>query len=193
MYLVAALGNKGEKYELTRHNAGQFVLHKIIERQRWPSLIASGKFGGLISEGAVGGSEFMVFFPGTFMNESGSAVKKVLQDEKNENLIVAYDDIALPLGEVRISFGRGDGGHNGLASIINSLDSKDFVRLRIGIAPVNQEGETVRPDGAKLDKYVLGPLSRREQEELEKASKKAEQALLIILNEGYEKAMNEFN
>jgi len=193
MYNLIGLGNPGEKYENTRHNAGAIVLSGVLENEHLPKPMKSAKFGGMLSEGVIGGVEARLFFSDTYMNQSGHAVKKLLNDSDAEHLVVIYDDIDIPLGTIRVSYGKNSGGHKGLESIIEVLGSKDFIRLRVGIAPLNAEGESVRPDGEKLDKYVLGRLTGRELEEVKSVVPKASLALRSILTEGYEVAMNKFN
>ena len=158
-----------------------------------PDMVSSSKFGGQISEGTVGGREVRVFFPGTYMNDSGRAVVKIVDANVAENLIVVYDEIDLPLGEFKLSFGRGSGGHNGLKSIIENLNTPNFLRLRVGIAHRTIFGKVIRPTGDKLADYVLGRLSSREEHKLLSVTQTAAKALETAIVEGKEKAMSMFN
>src|SRR3989338_4042229 len=116
MKLVVGLGNPGEEYENTRHNTGRIIV-SLVEKKLEDSKI-----------------KFLT--PDNFMNNSGKAVAPLVKTKKDlENLIVIYDDIDLPLGKIKISFNRSAGGHNGLGSIIKSLKSEEFLRIRIGISP----------------------------------------------------------
>lgn len=194
MYYIVGLGNPGEKYQDTRHNVGWSVLDHVIEKTGLPEPVLRSTYSGRISEGVVFGQEVMLLYPETFMNNSGTAVKKLVSKEEIGRLVVIYDDIDLPIGEIKVSVGKGDGGHNGIKSIISSLGSKDFVRLRVGIAPVSfWTGKPKRPSGGALPAFVLKKFSKKEVEKLEEVKGKVVNAIKIILESGVEKAMNEVN
>lgn len=194
MYYIVALGNPGAEYEMTRHNVGWLVTSSFVTASRLPGLVHSGKYVGRLSEGVVAGSPVTVLFPETFMNKSGSAVQKLVPRAEAHQLIAIYDDVDLALGEVRISFGRGDGGHNGVASIIAALDTKDFIRVRVGISPTSLfTGRTKRPVGDKLQRYVLGTFTKRELGKVEEVGKRVSEVLETIVRDGYVLAMNKFN
>jgi len=113
---------------------------------------------------------------------------------ETDHLVVLHDDVDLPLGQVRVSFGRGSGGHNGIASIIDSLGTKDFIRVRLGIAPTSLfTGLIKRPVGEKMPKFVLGNFSARELVKVKGVGKAVLEAVVTILNDGYMMAMNRFN
>jgi len=192
MYYIVGLGNPGEKYQNTRHNVGWMALD-YLTTQGLPSPVSSGKYAGRISQGLLGGAEVTLLYPDTFMNKSGSAVKKLVPKGEEENLVVVYDDVAIPVGEIKVSFARGDGGHNGIKSIVSSLGTKEFARVRVGIAPKSFFGKTIRPKGARLPKHVLGDFKKREQKDLEEGLEKAKVAIEILLTDGVEKAMNVCN
>lgn len=193
MHTIAALGNPGEKYEETRHNAGRLIMREILKVWQLPSLIASAKYGGDISEGLVAGAEVRVLFPSTYMNESGSAVLKAVPRGEVEQLMVIYDEIDLPLGEFKLSYGRGSGGHNGLKSVIEALGTPNFLRVRVGIAHRTLFGNVIRPTGDRLADYVLGQMSAREQKKLLSVAPAVTKAIETALKEGKDKAMNMFN
>lgn len=193
MHYIIGLGNPGKEYEDTRHNAGRILLESLIETEHLPATVKSAKLGGQISEGVLFGEEVQILLPETFMNQSGMAVKKLCPLEETEKLIVLYDDVDIPLGEIKISFDRGDGGHNGLKSIVETLGTKEFIRIRIGIAARGMMEAAVRPTGDKLAKYVLGRFSKRELEELMAVTSKLASALEAILTKGHQAAMNEIN
>ncbi len=193
MFYIVGLGNPGEKYKNNRHNVGWMALDYVIETLGMPKPMASSKYGGHISEGAIEKTEVIFLYPDTFMNNSGSAVKKLVPKGEESNLIVVYDDIDIPVGEIKVSIGRGDGGHNGVKSIIKSLDTKDFVRVRVGIAPKNIFGQTKRPTGARLPKHVLGDFKKGEEKKLTETFETVTRALNCIVSEGIEKAMNTYN
>ncbi len=127
------------------------------------------------------------------MNHSGVAVKKALKDSPVTSLIVLHDDVDLPFGAIRISEGRGAGGHNGVQSIIDHIGTKDFARIRIGVARTNIFGIVKRPKGDKLADFVLAPFTKKEMEALPEIGKKVDQALELILTKGVKEAMNRVN
>lgn len=195
MYYVVGLGNPGETYTYTRHNVGFLALDELIAKFNLPEPVLRSSAAGRVSEGVVGQTEVSLLYPETFMNKSGSAVKKVVPKDALDNMVVLYDDVALPLGEVKVSFGRGDGGHNGIKSIAESMGSKDFVRIRIGVAPTSfWTGRIKTVDGGDRAKFVLGKFGRSETDLLHKeVLPKACEVLQAVLESGYVKAMNKYN
>ncbi len=188
MYYIVGLGNPGDKYKNSRHNIGWMVLDTMIT-SGLPTPVISSKYTSRISEGFLFEQEVIVLYPNTFMNKSGSAVKKIVPKNEERNLIVVYDDVDIPLGSIKVSYGRGDGGHNGIKSIISSLGTKEFARVRVGIAPKSFFGKTKRPKGERLPKHVLGNFKKREQDDVQRGIEKAKNAIEIIIREGVEKAM----
>ncbi len=194
MQYIIALGNPGSEYETTRHNVGWLVTDIFIRESNMPSLVSSSKYAGRVSEWIVGGCQVTVLYPETFMNKSGSAALKLVPKNETAKLIVVYDDVDLALGEVRVSFGRGDGGHNGIKSLVDSLGTKDFIRVRVGISPVSLfTGKTKRPVGDKLQRYVMGHFTKRELVKVEEVGKRVSEVISAILKDGYVTAMNRFN
>jgi len=194
MQYIVGLGNPGENYERTRHNVGWMVLDAFIDDTGLPDPHPSSQYVGRVSEGVIEGEEVTVLYPDTFMNKSGSAVVKLVSKEQVGQLVVIYDDVDLPLGDMKVSKGRGDGGHNGIKSIIEKLGSKDFVRVRVGISPRSfWTKEMKRPKGEKLPRYVLGAFTKREQKEVHEVGKRVTECIRVILKEGAEAAMNRFN
>lgn len=191
MHYIVGLGNPGEKYELTRHNAGRIALASFLKTHEMPTPVASSKYASLISES----DDVFLMFPETFMNKSGSAVAKIVTSAKKaKNLIVVYDDVDLPLGSIKISFGRSSGGHNGVESIIKTLKTKDFVRIRVGICPATPTGKLRKPKGEqKMLDFLMGDFKSAELDVLRKVSKKITEALDIIIADGHVHAMNQFN
>jgi PTH1 family peptidyl-tRNA hydrolase len=175
MKLVVGLGNPGEEYAKTRHNTGRIVVNMI--ESKFPE------------------SKIKFLTPDTFMNKSGLAVAKLVKTKKDlESLVVIYDDIDLPLGKIKISFNRSSGGHNGLGSIIKSLKSQEFLRIRIGIAPATPSGKIKKPSGEKaILTFLLGEFKKPELETLKKLSKKVSEMVECIFSEGKDKAMSLFN
>ncbi|MCB9818456.1 aminoacyl-tRNA hydrolase [Candidatus Nomurabacteria bacterium] len=195
MYYIVGLGNPGEKYSNTRHNVGWLALDYFLVENQLPAFVSSKQFSGKVTEGVVAESEVKVLYPDTYMNNSGSAVVKFVPKDDISKLIVVHDDIDLPFGEVKIGKGRGAGGNNGVQSIIEKLDSRDFVRVRIGIAPKSLwSGEIKRPaGGGPLERFVLKPFGLLEKKDLPELYKKVQLAIELIISEGVEKAMNKVN
>ncbi len=190
-YIIAGLGNPGEEYTHTRHNTGEMFLRTLAE----DDFSFEKKIHGEISHIKVGKEKVTLVFPHTFMNNSGKTLASMIKSVKAaEKLIVIYDDFNLPLGKIRISFDRSSGGHNGLESIIKSLKTQAFIRIRIGVAPQNSEGGAKVPHGNdKIEKFILGSFKDAEVKELKKISKILPEIITTIIKEGKEKAMSVYN
>ncbi len=196
MFYIVGLGNLGTEYKKTRHNAGFLALDYLVEKFNLLKPSKSSRHAGRISVGVIAGAEVTLLYPSTQMNHSGVAVKKLLATDKDgvSRLIVIYDDIDLLGGSFKLSFGLGSGGHNGLKSVIDTLGTKDFKRIRIGIAKRSLfSGRPRRPKGAAVTPYVLGSLNVREQAALKPVFQTVGEAILTTLEVGWEAAMNRFN
>ena len=184
-HVVVGLGNPGERYERTRHNAGVLTIEVLLGRSG--AKLKSHKSGCLVAEGSLGGSRVVLARPTTYMNESGRPVRQLVHWYKQPpaNLVVVHDEIDIPFGEVRVKFGGGTAGHNGLGSIVNHLGTKDFARVRVGVG---------RPPGARgAAGHVLAGFSAAERKELPFLLVAAADAVESIVGDGVERAMNEFN
>lgn len=183
--LIVGLGNPGETYRDTRHNIGFMVLDEIARRmgaafreeKRWSGLVAKFTGGYLLK-------------PLTFMNESGRAVQSVGHFYKASpaQTLVVYDDIDLPLGRLRFRTSGSAAGHNGIRSLIASLGSDEFPRLKVGISAADG-----RPAGERMVGHVLGKFRTEEQTELQIVIQRAADAVLSAVDRGLETAMNVFN
>lgn len=195
MYYIVGLGNHGEKYQNTRHNVGWAVCDFVREKAKLPALAPDNSMSGRVTEGAISGVQVRLLYPDTYMNNSGSAVVKFVPRNEVGNLIVIHDDIDLPLGEVKLGKGRGDGGNNGIKSVIEKLGTKEFIRIRIGIAPRSfWTGEVKRPKGGgPLERFVLKPFTRSEEVKVEEVKERVFGALHELLLRGLPSAMNKFN
>ncbi len=194
MKLVVGLGNPGEEYENSRHNTGFIMLDFILGKKiDWKQ--ASGT-KALFFKDSLGGKPVEFLKPTTFMNNSGLAVAytKDHLKLKLQDIVVIYDDIDLPIGRMKISYDKSSGGHNGIESVIKKLKSREFVRIRIGIAPATPSGKIKKPKGEEaMLKFLLGKYKDGELAELKKLSKKVSSALETIFTEGKEKAMSLYN
>ena len=195
MFYIVGLGNHGERYQGTRHNVGWLVCDYIREQARLPELIGDKAMSGRVTEGMLVGMPIKLLYPDTFMNNSCAAAAKFVPKNEVGNLIVVHDDIDLPLGEIKLGKGRGDGGNNGVKSLIEKLGTKEFIRIRIGIAPRSfWTKEVVRPKGGgPLERFVLKSFTKKEEEQLKEVKERAFGALQSILHEGLAIAMNKFN
>jgi len=175
MWYLIGLGNPGEEYKESRHNTGKMAVEVFAKSKeaRKVKIIESSEF----------------------MNHSGKAVAKFIKSKKAaEKLIVVYDDIDLPLGTLKISYNKSSGGHRGLESIIKALKTKEFTRIRIGIAPTTPSGKVKKPQGEEaVLKFILGNFSPSQKEILKKVFKKVSESIETLVESGREKAMNQFN
>ncbi|MGA2589243.1 MAG: aminoacyl-tRNA hydrolase [Bryobacteraceae bacterium] len=185
MFLVAGLGNPGEEYAHTPHNLGFMVVDRLAEMHHIRVTRRDSK--ALVGVGQIAGRDAMLAKPQTFMNLSGTSLKPLM--EKHEltagDLILVYDELALPWTSLRIKPRGSSAGHNGADSVIRSLATTDFVRVRLGIHPG-------RPLASGID-YLLSPFHRSQLKELEQLVADGADAVVSIIAEGVEKAMTKFN
>jgi PTH1 family peptidyl-tRNA hydrolase len=187
MYYIVGLGNPGEEYGGTRHNTGRMIVEDFAKKQKAP-WVFDKKSNALKSEGRAGKEKMMLLLPETFMNNSGDAVAKVITSKKRaEKLIVIHDDLDLPLGKFKISFAKSSGGHKGVESVIKKIKTDRFIRIRAGTSPKK------KPQGKDLIKFLMGKFTPKELSIFKKTSKKITSAIEMIITEGLQKAMNEFN
>lgn len=168
MKIIVGLGNPGKEYRLTRHNAGRLAVEYFARKNDFPEFEFSKKYQSLAAGAKIKNEKFLLLLPETFMNNSGKAVKGL----PPENLTIIHDDIDLPLGKLKISFGRGSAGHKGVESAIRALKTKDFRRIRIGIAPKK------KPPKKEIAKFLLSDFKPSELKELQKIFKKIDLRLL---------------
>ena len=194
MRYIVGLGNRGEEYKMPRHNAGRMAVLEFIKKEKIDQPEFDKKLKALVAKGEIGKSKFQIILPETFMNKSGDSLKPLaLSAKKAENLIVVHDDIDLPLGKVKISFGKNSGGHKGVESVIKAVKTINFTRVRIGISSTTTQTVVKKPSGDKFLDYIVGKFKPVEMAEIKKAAKKAAEALKVIVSDGTEKAMGEFN
>jgi len=195
-HIFIGLGNPGGEYELTRHNTGRFILETLSEKHGFSKWGENKKLNALVSEGEIGKHDAQFILPETFMNKSGFTVKKLATSLKRiHKLVVISDDIDLPLGSFKISYGKGDAGHNGIKSIIRALGTKDFIRLRVGISPkIRGSNQPKKPIGEKkVLEFLMSKFRRPEEVVIILIANDIYEAMEVIMEDGYEQAMNEFN
>lgn len=194
-YIILGLGNTGEEYEETRHNAGRRAVEHFRETCEFPEWKEGPRGGYLFSKGAIGKHPVTLVLPELFMNKSGAVIKTLMSGKKKaDRLIVAHDDIDLGFGDFKISFGRSSGGHKGVESIVRALKTKDFARVRIGIAPVTPGGKVRKPHGErKVLSFLLGTFEKKEKRVLTRVMNTTDKIFKTIVEHGRAAAMNAFN
>jgi peptidyl-tRNA hydrolase, PTH1 family len=184
--LIVGLGNPGIEYQFTPHNLGFLAVDRIAEK--YGIRVANRNCKALTGRGRVGDVEVVLAKPETYMNLSGMSVRELVAEyevDPQRDMIVVYDDLDLPYGSIRVRERGSAGGHNGVQSIIGSLGSQEFLRIRIGIAP-----EFKLSDGAG---YVLSQLKKSQLPVVDQALDDAAEAVKVILGEGAGPAMTRFN
>jgi len=186
MRLIVGLGNPGGKYENTRHNVGFLIAQKLADKNRL-SFKPSSLSRAIVAEGDIQGQKTAIVMPQTFMNRSGAAVRPISESLGigNDEVLIVYDDFHLPLGQLRIRPGGSDGGHNGLHSVIYTLQSEEIARLRVGIgSPKNGQDQA---------DYVLEEFDARERKELDFLVEKACDCCTAWLTNEFNEVMSQFN
>ena len=185
-WMIVGLGNPGSQYEKTRHNVGFRVIDMIAGNLR--TKVDRLKMKALTRQVDYQGSKILLVQPQTFMNLSGAAVSALatFYKIKPEHILVIFDDISLPVGKIRIRKDGSAGGHNGIKSIIQSLGTDQFPRVKVGV------GAKPHPDYDLAD-WVLSKFSAQEEKNLQPALENAAEAALLVLEQGVEKAASAYN
>jgi PTH1 family peptidyl-tRNA hydrolase len=185
LWAVVGLGNPGRQYSETRHNVGLSLVKRIAKA--WKVKLRKKIFFSKAAEVERNQEKVLLAIPLTYMNKSGQAVKQILEGRriKPENLIVVYDDLDIPLGEIRVKKRGGPGNHKGMISIVQEIGSEEFPRIRIGIGPLTTGENAVH--------YVLSRFNRLEAPLLKESLKKAQEAVELVLAGEADKAMNIYN
>lgn len=195
--LIVGLGNPGKEYIGTRHNIGRDFLLELAEKGSYSDWKLDRYLQSLVSSSLdkENEEEVVLALPETFMNRSGEVVRSLIKklNLRAEELVVVYDDLDLPVGTLKVSVARGAGGHNGVRSVIDHLGSNGFTRIRIGICPVNEVGEKIKPHKDEVKSFVLTRFSPSEKELLHTLFKKIPNVIQILNEKGVDKAMNLFN
>ena len=186
MYIIVGLGNPTKEYMHTRHNVGFDTIDAIAEKYRIS--VTEKKHKALIGKGYIEGQKVILAKPQTYMNLSGESVRELIdyyKADETQELIVIYDDISLPPGQLRIRKKGSAGGHNGIKNIIAHLGHDSFMRIKVGV------GE--KPQGWDLADYVLGHFSKEEQQVMQESFDRAADAAAALLSEEVQQVMNEYN
>lgn len=184
-WLIAGLGNPGRKHESNWHNCGFMVLDILAGRHQIP--VDRLRHKGLTGQGRIADRKSVLLKPLTYMNLSGDAVAAAVAYYKvlPACCLVIYDDVDIPVGQIRIRESGGAGSHNGMRSVIDRLGREDFPRIRLGIGP--------KPEAWDIADYVLSDIPALQRELMAKTLNKAADAVEMLLGEGLEKTMNYFN
>ncbi len=185
MWAVVGLGNPGRRYSGTRHNVGFTFIKKTAKE--WKVKLRKKIFFSKAGEVKRKEEKILLALPQTYMNKSGLTVKKSLEGReiKPEHIVVVYDDLDIPLGEIRIRKRGGPGTHKGMSSIVEEIRTEEFPRIRVGLGPL--------PEGENAVNYVLSSFEKAEESGLEEGLRKAREALEVILSGEVERAMNTYN
>lgn len=185
MKLIAGLGNPGRDYAGTRHNIGFGVITRISDK--YNIALNSKEHKALCGKGFIGGEKVILAQPQTFMNLSGESIRSIADYYKidSEDIIIAYDDIDLEVGQLRVRRKGSAGGHNGIKNIIALLGTNEFPRVKVGVG--------AKPEGGDLVRHVLGRFSKEEEKVVGQVLDLAVEAVEDIVSNGVESAMNNYN
>ena len=191
MKLIVGLGNPGIEYQFTPHNAGFLAVDRIAED--CGVMITNRRGRALTARAKLAGRDVLLAKPETFMNLSGLSVAALIQEFEisSEDLIVLYDELALPLGTIRIRERGSANGHNGVLSIHRVLGTEEWIRIRIGVGkPALADGREIKAGGKD---YLLSPMRKQELAVLDEVLDRTRSAVEMVLTEGVSAAMNKFN
>ena len=186
MFVIVGLGNPDKKYELTRHNIGFDVIDALADK--YNISVKEKKHKALIGSGVIEGMKVLLVKPLTYMNLSGQSVAEVMNFYKldpEEDMIIAYDDISLAPGNIRIRKKGSAGGHNGIKNIIAMTGTQNFMRIKVGV------GE--KPQGWDLADHVLGRMDKEDRSRAQEAMTDAVEAAVLMMHDETDKAMNLYN
>ena len=186
MVLIVGLGNPEQEYSNTRHNMGFNTVNKLA--QEYKIELNRTKFKGIYGKGTIEDKKVLILKPQTYMNLSGESIIEAINFYKIDlkDMIVIYDDIDVEPGKIKIRKKGGAGSHNGMKSVIENIDSEEFIRIRVGIGTPEHKNDMIN--------YVIGKIPTEEEREvLDKGTDKAKEAIKEILKNGIDSAMNKFN
>lgn len=185
MYIIVGLGNPEPEYSNTRHNMGFDTINKLAKKYNIE--FSKTNFKGIYGTGIIEGEKVILLKPQTYMNLSGESIKEIINFYKlnTDNLIIIYDDIDIEPGIIKLRKTGGPGTHNGMKSVIKEIGTEKFSRVRIGIGKPEHKGDLIN--------YVIGKISEEDKKILEKSTDVAKDAVIEIIKNGMDKAMNLFN
>ena len=185
MYIIVGLGNPEPEYSNTRHNMGFDTINKIAKKYNIE--FSKTNFKGIYGTGIIEGEKVILLKPQTYMNLSGESVKEIIDFYKlnTDNVIIIYDDIDIEPGIIKLRKTGGPGTHNGMKSVIKEIGTEKFPRVRVGIGKPEHKGDLIN--------YVIGKIPEEDKKILEKSTDVAKDAVIEIIKNGMDKAMNLFN
>lgn len=185
MYIIAGLGNPTKQYDKTRHNVGFSVIDLLADKYNID--VTEKKHKAFCGKGVIEGQKVVLAKPQTFMNLSGESIRAIVDFYKvaPEDIVIIYDDVSLEPGQLRIRLKGSAGGHNGIKNIIAHLGTQEFPRIKVGIG--------AKPPRMDLADYVLSRFSQGEQKMMDGAFLEAGEAVVMMMTDGSERAMNHFN
>lgn len=190
-YVIIGLGNPGGEYAKTRHNAGRMAVERIAKEEGFPEFTLRKAAKALVSEGTIEGEKVILVLPEVFMNLSGKVIPSFVKSKPAaKKLLILRDELDMPLGTMKMTFGRGAGGHKGAESVMRALKTKDFAQLKIGISGATPKGRVKKPGTEeKVIKHVIGKFKPEEEAKLKKVLAKSVQAAHVFVSTGNEAAM----
>ena len=188
--VIVGLGNPGKEYEKTRHNAGRSAVELVAKNNDFDEFVFNKTSNALVAKGAIEGENATLVLPETMMNLSGKAVAAFVKSPKAaKSLLVIHDDLDLPVGTIKMVFGRGSGGHKGVESVMRAIKTQEFARIRIGVAPAGKKNQAKKlKDEEKVIKLVIGKWKPAEEAVVKKVLKKAAEAARLFATEGIDSA-----
>lgn len=186
MFLIVGLGNPENEYDNTRHNMGFDTINKLAKEYKIE--LNKNKFKGIYGTGIIGNEKVLLLKPQTYMNLSGESIIEAVNFYKIDlqDLIIIYDDMDVEPGKIKIRKKGGPGSHNGMKSVIQNLNSEEFTRIRVGIGTPVHKNDMIN--------YVIGKISSQEEKDkLNQGTDKAKEAIIEMIKNGVDTAMNKFN
>lgn len=189
MLTIIGLGNPIPEYSKTRHNIGEHIVSHIVNTEK-VEMVPKKMLQAHVGKGSFFGTPAVFVLPQTYMNDSGKTLSKLFTDENvsYSDLVVIHDDVDMPLGAVKMMYDRGSAGHKGVDSINNVLKTTKYYRIKVGIIPVDEEGNMRKPDHDKMPSFVTGTFTKHEWDVLQSAIDKVVKTLEIFVKEGPVKA-----
>ena len=190
-YVIIGLGNPGGEYAKTRHNAGRLAVERLAKEFGFPEFTLKKVAKSLVSEGTIDGEKVILVLPEVFMNLSGKVIPSFVKSKPAaKKLLILRDELDMPLGTMKMTFGRGSGGHKGAESVMRALKTKDFAQIKIGISGATAKGAVKKPGTEeKVIKHVIGKWKPEEEVKLKKMFARTAEATTAFVGGDMDKAL----